>query len=89
MEEIQVTIYGNVQGVGFRYWAREQALTLNIKGLAKNETDGSVTVVGQGERKNLEKFLAICQSNPPAGKVVNVTVNWQKPKEQFDSFVIR
>ena len=42
-------VHGRVQGVGFRWWARSQALKLGLRGSATNLPDGRVEVVAEGE----------------------------------------
>lgn len=56
-ETKQIVFYGQVQGVGFRYTCRKLAAQFNLTGWVKNELDGSVTVVVQGENKQIQRFL--------------------------------
>ena len=37
-----VMILGRVQGVGYRYWAGQQASLLGLEGWVRNRRDGSV-----------------------------------------------
>ena len=41
--QVRVRVSGNVQGVGFRLWARGEAASLDLAGWVRNEADGSVT----------------------------------------------
>jgi len=50
-------VRGDVQGVGFRWWTRSQALELGLVGYAKNLTDGRVEVQAQGSRDAAEAML--------------------------------
>ena len=43
-------VHGHVQGVGFRYWTKTQALELGLLGYAANQPDGRVRVVSAEER---------------------------------------
>ena len=45
--------YGSVQGVGFRYTARNAANMYRLTGYVRNEYDGSVTCEVQGEQLTL------------------------------------
>ncbi len=52
-----VRIRGRVQGVGFRYWTRDEAWELGLSGWVRNEPDGSVRLQLQGEPPDIEEFL--------------------------------
>jgi acylphosphatase len=43
-----VMILGRVQGVGYRYWAGQQASLLGLEGWVRNRRDGSVEAVFAG-----------------------------------------
>lgn len=53
----RIIFYGWVQGVGFRYRARQAAELYGCTGWAKNEWDGSVTVEIQGEEEDIDKVI--------------------------------
>jgi len=60
MQCVKFIISGKVQGVWFRASTQQQAKQLNIKGYAKNLSNGDVEVVAYGEQsalKNLEQWL--------------------------------
>jgi len=46
-------VSGIVQGVGFRYFTREQAIRLNLQGYAKNLSNGDVEVLAVGGETNV------------------------------------
>ncbi len=46
-------IYGQVQGVGFRFFTRRKAIQLNLTGSVRNLADGSVEVVAQGDEAQI------------------------------------
>lgn len=52
-----ITFYGSVQGVGFRLRAQHAANTLGITGWVRNEYDGSVTMVVQGDEVQIERMI--------------------------------
>lgn len=43
-----IRVWGQVQGVGFRYFTRERALQLGLRGHAYNLEDGSVEILISG-----------------------------------------
>ena len=52
-----IVFYGSVQGVGFRWRARNAAEHFSCTGWAKNEWDGSVSMEIQGEEENIDKVI--------------------------------
>jgi acylphosphatase len=62
-------ITGRVQGVGFRWWARETARRLGLRGLIRNERDGSVFVEAAGDPAGMEQFRQSLETGPPGAIV--------------------
>jgi acylphosphatase len=62
-------VHGQVQGVGFRYWTKCQALELGLDGYAANQPDGRVRVVVEGPRADCEEMLRRLWSNDTPGRV--------------------
>lgn len=62
-------IKGRVQGVGFRYFARQNASDLNIKGWVKNMPDGSVETVISGKPANVEEMKKRLREGPYSARV--------------------
>lgn len=72
-------VSGRVQGVGFRYWTRDQARELGLRGSATNLRDGRVEVIVEGPRAECENLLARLQGPAAPGAVVDVAANWAEP----------
>ena len=89
MHEVQMKVYGNVQGVGLRYSTREKPRQLSLTGWVKNEPDGSVIILAQGDKENLEKLVQWINTTPMLAQVEKVETNWQNPGEIFTNFEIR
>ncbi len=72
--EIQrrVRITGQVQGVGFRWWARRTARELGVRGTVRNCPDGSVEIRARGSEEMMTSFLALLQQGAPAALVHKV-----------------
>ena len=66
---IHIKVFGRVQGVGFRAWARRQADTLNLSGWVRNRINGSVEIMAEGESKDTDMFLKACRRGPLFGRV--------------------
>lgn len=75
MLHLNIKIYGYVQGVFFRTSAKEQAEKLNIKGYAKNLSDGSVYIEAEGSEQNLDKFSAWCKQGPEMANVEKIEIS--------------
>ena len=67
-------ISGEVQGVGYRYFAIRVARELGVKGWVRNLSDGRVEAYAAGPARILEDFEARLRQGPPAGDVRGVTV---------------
>jgi len=86
MKRIEIRVFGFVQGVGFRAYTRRRALELNLKGFARNERDGSVYIVAEGEEENLIRLLEAVKKGP--GKVESVEyTKLRKPQGNLRNFI--
>jgi acylphosphatase len=61
-ERREVHYSGRVQGVGFRYTARDIAGRFSIRGFVKNLADGRVLLVAEGTGVVLDGFFAAIES---------------------------
>jgi acylphosphatase len=64
-ERLRVLVSGQVQGVGFRYWVREQARGLGLSVSATNLPDGRVEVIAEGPRPSCQQLLEVLQGRTP------------------------
>ncbi|MQY80518.1 MAG: hypothetical protein GH151_15255 [Bacteroidetes bacterium] len=64
MKNVRITVRGRVQNVGFRYFTFETANMFNIKGLVKNEMDGSVYIEAEGEEPDVDLFIEHVKQGP-------------------------
>lgn len=88
-KQVTLKIYGRVQGVFFRMHTQRKARTLGLGGWAKNEHDGSVTVVAQGDEDKLKKFVDWTYHGSEFAHVNDVKIEWSEPKENFTNFEIK
>jgi acylphosphatase len=72
---------GLVQGVGFRWWVRSQALRLGLAAAATNLPDGRVKVVAEGAREACGELLALLSGPSAPGTVTGVAHEWDEPRE--------
>jgi len=64
MRTRKIRVMGRVQGVGFRYALRDEALRLGVAGWVRNRADGSVEALLQGEEAALAQLLAWSRRGP-------------------------
>jgi acylphosphatase len=88
-QELHAYVHGWVQGVGYRYFVVNNALSLGLRGYARNLSDGSVEVLAQGTRPNLERLLTLLQRGPAAADVFEVRTHWGQPTEHLSGFHVR
>ena len=67
-------VSGQVQGVGYRYFAVRVARELGLRGWVRNLSDGRVEAYAAGTALQLEDFEARLRQGPPAGDVRGVEV---------------
>ncbi len=89
MKHLELKISGKVQGVFFRVSTKKKAQELGLFGWVKNETDGAVTAVAEGEKNKLEEFLNWCKIGPENAKVEKVDFGYSDDLERFKNFELR
>ncbi|MEU0841204.1 acylphosphatase [Streptomyces sp. NPDC005962] len=83
-------VRGRVQGVGFRWFTRANALRVGgLAGFVSNLADGRVQVVAEGPRAGCEQLLDWLREGDTPGRVDGVTEIWDTPRGGYDSFEIR
>jgi acylphosphatase len=76
LARLTAIITGEVQGVGYRAYARRHALDLDLAGHAENLSDGRVEVVAEGDRHDLEHFLVKLRTGPAHAMVMHIDIIW-------------
>jgi acylphosphatase len=84
----EVNVSGNVQGVGYRYFCFNKAKNLKLTGWVCNLPDGTVSVYVEGERVEIEKFIAQLQLGPSSASVGHIDVKWLPYSGKYQSFKI-
>jgi acylphosphatase len=86
---VSIIINGQVQGVFFRYKTQQEAHKLSLTGWVKNNGDGSVACMAEGEKDKLEELINWCKKGPDGAEVENVEINWGPYRGEFKGFEIR
>ena len=76
MTTYKITVKGRVQGVGYRYFIKRKAESLDIKGYVRNDKSGDVQILAEGEKDVLEELMDYCRVGPSSSIVKSV--NYQK-----------
>lgn len=81
-------VIGRVQGVGFRWSAREVAVRLSLRGWVRNVADGSVEARFEGSRSAVERFSEWLRHGPPGARVDAIDLHSVHPTGEYRSFTI-
>jgi len=77
MAYLKALVYGRVQGVFFRYFVRNIARNLELKGYVRNLPGGNaIEVQAEGNKQQLEKLIEQLKIGPPGAQVKEVEINW-------------
>jgi acylphosphatase len=71
----RVRIRGRVQGVFFRAEARARAESLGLTGWIRNDPDGSVCALFEGEPERVESMIGWCRRGPGGAHVDEVEIS--------------
>ena len=90
MVTLHLQITGRVQGVGFRYAMRAEALQRRVRGWVRNRRDSSVEAIVQGDGQAVDAVIAWARRGPPGARVAEViatpaTGEDDRPYASFDS----
>ncbi len=73
-KQYEIVVHGRVQGVGFRYAARNQARSLGLKGWVENRPDGSVLTLIQGSSEACLSYIQWCRKGPGYSWVEDIDI---------------
>jgi acylphosphatase len=76
----EVLVSGRVQGVAFRWYAKERADALGLDGWVLNRFDGSVAAWVEGEEAPVAEMLAWLRRGPPSAHVQGLDVAERAPR---------
>jgi acylphosphatase len=69
MDRLHVRVAGRVQGVGFRWFIREEARRLGVAGWVRNLPTGEVEVLAEGDEAVLSALARTIGKGPPGSRV--------------------
>ena len=74
-----VVVHGRVQGVFFRDSCRREAEGSDVTGWVRNEPDGTVGALFEGDPRAVDRLVAWCRQGPPGARVARVDVTETAP----------
>jgi acylphosphatase len=87
--QVRMVVRGQVQGVGFRYAAMQEARGLGLTGWVRNLPGGRVEMLAEGWRKSLDLLVAWAHQGPAAAAVGKVEVEWSDYEGKLQGFEVR
>ncbi|MFO7572552.1 MAG: acylphosphatase [Gaiellaceae bacterium] len=84
----RVVVWGRVQGVFFRDTVRRAALAARVAGWVRNNPNGTVETVLEGDPAAVERIVRLCRNGPRGAQVERVAVSSESP-EGLSGFSIR
>ena len=76
---LAVKVTGRVQGVSFRWYARQEAERLGVRGWVRNDPDGSVGAHLEGDDDAVDAMVDWCRRGPSSAVVRDVAVTDAQP----------
>ena len=84
-----LTIHGRVQGVCFRIYTQERAVSLGLTGCVRNTLGRTVEAVFEGEEREVRSMVRWCHSGPSHADVTEVGVEYTDATGEFADFRIK
>lgn len=88
-QRLEARVHGQVQGVGFRWFVRNSASRLGLTGWVANQSDGSVRLVAEGPRPELDQLVRLLREGPPGASVQAVEESRLPASGSLGRFEIR
>ncbi|MEK7452975.1 MAG: acylphosphatase [Patescibacteria group bacterium] len=76
LKRVECRVTGRVQMVMFRDFTVRKAKSLGLVGSVKNENDGSVFIVAEGDESRVKNFITLLHKGSIFSRVDNVKVIW-------------
>jgi len=84
----EIRVSGRVQGVWFRQSTKNTADQYGVKGWCRNNPDGSVEAVFEGEETAVKAVVNWSERGPDMARVDDLQVEWEMPTGEFERFQI-
>lgn len=88
IKRVHASVQGNVQGVGFRYYASHIAGETGVVGNVRNTADGRVEAYAEGDETALQSFVQAFTQGPHSATVTSFDLNWTEPTGEYKAFSV-
>lgn len=75
--------------VGYRWFAKDRANQLNIKGYVRNISRGEVEIVAQGNNDDIQTYIDYLKQGPSRARIEKVIQESLNDEKIFQQFSIR
>ncbi|CAN5618217.1 acylphosphatase [soil metagenome] len=89
MRQVRLVVSGKVQGVFYRKFTRQMAMSLNVSGYVQNQKDGSVFVKACGAADQIQKLIDWCSKGPAAAIISKIDIEELPVTNEFFTFEVR
>ena len=86
---VHIWVKGRVQGVGFRAHVEYHALELEVAGWVRNIGWDTVETVAEGTLEQVDQFIEMVKTGPPASRVDETRVEYESPTGYLDGFTVK
>ena len=86
---VHIWVKGRVQGVGFRAHVEYHALQIEVAGWVRNVGWDTVEAVAEGTREQIDQFIEMVKTGPPASRVNEARVEYETPTGYLNGFTVK
>ena len=84
---LKINIHGKVYKTGLRYFLKQQATRLKIKGSVYYQADNSVGIIAVGEKSGIDELVRQCHFGNKDSQIESVSVR-QITLQEYASFEV-
>ena len=88
LKHAHLLVQGQVQGIGYRFFALKTARIVGVSGWVKNLPTGEVELEAEGEDTAIKQYIQTLRTKHPWAQIDNVAVNWLPYEGKFQDFKI-
>jgi acylphosphatase len=86
---VHIWVKGRVQAVGFRAHVEYNSLEIGVLGWVRNIGRDTVEAVAEGTREQIDQFIEMVKTGPPASRVDEAQVEYEPTTGRLDGFYVK